>query len=1683
MDSLFCSDDVCHWELPLAVISPTVLLFGSLLIFASQRNLRSSKLPDPSTEPLLGDEEIQDDPATALSNLENHIRDAQSASFTANVSFGAVFLFVITSTYLFWDIPVSHNKSQVSVWWSLYQSVSLGSWLAVFTLQYFLARRASRYTTLMSELRQRDPTSGEWTIIGSASTAENFAPNPFTSAWTTLIAIFVTFVSLEKLWILKEIFASGGMMEFVFAVVSLQIWLCIILFAISVGGKFAGGSKIRFDAANSEDKRPIIAAPEPTTSWYSFLTYSYMNPLYRIGTKRVLVEDDVFDLPDRDRTDPVYQNYLRVRAANPSRPLYQILALSVYPTLVRQYLSSITVGFLSVVNPFLLKKILQWIQCPASSPKEVAWMYLCGILLASLMRAIFEGQGLFNGRRAGNNIRSILVAELYSKSLSRVPDVGTGPQPQQSSKPGEEVKVEGAKPAEQDSSKTAATLGKIVNLMSTDTEQIRILVAYSHNLLFIPISITLCLTSLFWVIGPSALAGVLVMMTAIPITSSFSSWIRGLSKELLAATDKRVTLTNEIFQGIRIVKYFAWELSFTKKIVGLRNKELDNLWRRFKSYIVFNNVTNLQGILVTVVTFASYTLIAGGELDPATAFTALALLQQIQPLLSQFPHYITMTVQARVSLDRIDEFLQQPDLEKYKEDVDIESKPVEELPVGFARASFTHYGSAAAAALESDSQAGGSETDGTTVSADTVVSTSPGSSSFTLKELTVDFKLGALTVVTGPTGSGKSSMITALFGEMKRLAGTTFLPDPRILVHDKTTLPHDNPQKFQRSRVAYVPQTAWLMNATIRDNICFGLPFDPVRYTRVIRACALVKDFENFESGDETEIGEKGINLSGGQKQRISLARAAYSNAEYVLLDDPLSAVDAPTARHLYKRCIIGLMAGRTRILVTHAIGLVFSNQANINGSPAEWVVVVQNGQVATQGTIADVAASDVGKELFTGILSSNEKDEDDLGTGTESAEGEAEDFSAGKAVKKLVKDEEKAKGAVSLTVYMSYFAAVGGWRLAFYVFGFVLVQTSRIARTWWIQKWSEGSKPVCSATSFTATTSSMMMGDLPVDVFSGPWTSSVAAFTSSVASNVTKVLVSDAQIQVATTTNAPSRTVMFLGVYFWLGVAMMVCQTMNSVIMIWLSFRASKFYHLRLLESALGAPLRFFETTPIGRILNRFSRDLQRIDTEVAQLLLMFFETGMMVLSILVGVAFILPPYILVIPLLLLAFLHVSQTFVPVSRELQRFESVTRSPVYSLFSETLNGVTTVRAYGQEARFRKMASEKVDTNHRFMHYLWVGNRWLAFRTDLLSAFAVFFTGVFVVWASGPGGTITAGWAGFALVWVMELASILWILVRAQAEAEMGMNSVERVDEYCKLPQEPPAIVDNYRPTGDWPTEGKIEVTDLSVRYAPNTPLVLKNLNVSLRAHEKVGIVGRTGAGKSTLSLAFFRIIPFDQGTIHIDGLDISKLGLRDLRSRLTIIPQDPVLFAGTLRESLDPLGESDDASIWTALRRVRFMDSLQTTETAPTGSAEATADGTGQTSLSLDDPVSENGGNFSQGQRQLLCLARALLRKSRVVILDEATASVDNVTDSRIQETIRNELTDVSLLCIAHRLRTVIDFDRIMVLDRGEIIQYAHPYELIRTVGTFKGMCEESGEFDELLEMAKRNAVQKGLVV
>ncbi|KAJ3024988.1 UNVERIFIED_CONTAM: hypothetical protein HDU68_007583 [Siphonaria sp. JEL0065] len=1552
----------------------------------------------------------------------------------------------------------------------------------------------------------------------------------------------------------------GSSLPFVAALASLVITLpSIVIEGIQQywQATFVGSLLSQHDRDHG-DREPCR---EEQASWLATITFSWIDALLIKARNKPLEDEDIWDLAHKDKTEFVVRAFkpFQLSTKKTTSTLFYAL-LSCFKWRIIVVFSGCVIGaILDFSKTFFLNRIIVYLQSPSSDRDDTyGFILLVGLLLGQLITSTVNGWVFYLARRNAINLRSTLVSEIYEKALRRSAGVGKDGSNGSDGKGGGKGSDKGGdgkgdkekKKSMFDKPDQKANIGKIVSLMSSDANRLYNFAGFIHRpLVDLPISCIISVSALLYLLGPSALAGLLVVLVSGPLTGLISKYMIKEQLAYASATDNRTQVINEALQGIRIIKYFGWEDEFVKRIGKSRENELSKavkLWIYFIGYIV---IAWGGSILVVFSSFFCYTVIAGHVLDPATAFTSVTLLHQVGVSLNVLPMIGMQLMRAKVSLDRIADFLKEEELEKYGDvnnpyntsvstyrnqntapstsslasisertpllssndhvsvvvdpgsQESISAAPVTLPPgyvqptIGFYEGSFMYFGtekkSLASSSRNAEVQPASAQISAQNspapqrkwgfsfswskkpvapaATAATPAGPAEEQGSFELRNVTLAFPLGKLSIVTGSTGSGKTSLLLSLLGELKCIRGFGFLPDPRA--HAGAT-------------VAYVAQTAFLLNATIRDNILFGQQYNEARYKAVIEACALVRDLEILEGGDLTEIGEKGINMSGGQKQRISLARAAYSQADIVLLDDCLSAVDAPTARHLLFKCILGpLMFDRTKILVTHATGLVLPH------SDYGTIVVMKNGEVQGSGSLNEVL---VNEDLGLSV-SEDARDEVELleaertrmaledagGVGSSSSTSAPGTEFKGVSIKgtKIVDEENRSTGSVKLAVYVSYFRASGG--LAFFIvflLAFILSTGVSFLSDLWIKIWTDASKPVNGTMSFIGTSESSVLEFAESSVY---WFLSARKFT--LFSEQVNIIAfapithnSWSMSNIYSAFSEPEhKAVYYITVYAVLSLLGLLVSVLTRLWVLYGGLLGSRTLHAKLADAVFGAPMRFFEKTPVGRLLNRFTKDMSTIDNECMDSLDSFFRLIIQMASTIALILYVAPASALVIPVVAFCYSWISSLYLEASRELKRLESISNSPIYAQFSETLIGVSTVRAFGSEKKFSTQMEDKVDANNRNSFYLWTANRWLNLRCEYLSAVMTSVVG-FAIIAAG----LDPGWAGLTMIYVFEFTSNLTWLIRCHANMDMSMNAVERVDEYSAIEQEPPAIIPGNRPPPLWPSHGEIHVRNLSLKYQPDLPNVLHNVSFTTRASEKIGVVGRTGAGKSTLTLAFFRILNQFEGQIVIDGIDISKIGLRDLRNRLTIIPQDPVLFEGTLRFNLDPLGAYTDEVIWEAVKAVGLLESMQTggsslkradstsemtavsatsrlsTKSGDSSSSESkkpvvadepvvVAPARGGLNLSLDFEVSESGSNFSQGQRQLICMARAILRQTKVFFLDEATASVDENTD------------------------------RVLVLERGKIEEYDSPLNLLnKESGIFKKMCEESGEFSDLVKMA-----------
>lgn len=1448
---------------------------------------------------------------------------------------------------------------------------------------------------------------------------------------------------------------------------------------------------------------------EPLASLFSLMTFSWVDVIVWRGYRKTFEMADIWNLTLKDKAAYVLADF---RQAKKTSNLAWRLLKYFKRSLLIQGAWAVFSNLFTFAPTLLLKAILEYMEDPSSTPANAAWLYVILLFFAGFVQAVADNQALWIGRKICIRLRAIIVGEIYAKALRRKaaataetvlgddkkkPEKGPNKLKKKilsfGRKKKTELKTENDIADSKGQSDVQANVGTIINLMAIDSFKVSDISAYLHFLwASVPVQLTIAIILLYKILGVSSFAGIGLMVLVLPVNIFIANQFQKAQKKIMAATDARIHSTNEVLQNIRIIKYFAWEQRFEDIVNEKRRTELKALRRR---YIIWSLAATIWYGVPIVITFSSffiYTVIEKKDLVPSVAFPALSMFSLLRVPLDQLADMIAHVQESKVSVDRVEEFLNEEETEKYSQ-LRQSNVPEGTPTIGLEKATLTWGAAPVKRGLQDGSQSTGSV------------------EAFRLINVDVSFHLGRLNIIAGQTGSGKTSLLMALLGEMKLLEGSVHLAGGVT----RETLRID-PETSLTESVAYCAQQAWLVNDTIKENILFASPYDARRYKAVIAACSLERDLEILDAGDSTLVGEKGITLSGGQKQRISLARAMYCNSRHLLLDDCLSAVDSHTAKHIFEEGIMGpLMLNRTCILVTHNVALAVPW--------SDYVVVLDNGKVAAQGPPEEIATSGaLGDELLRSrptsrgnsvvpsrIPSDLEDQKKRWSKGSLQQNGSANGSTTQKSQSKAapenanLRTEGKASGSVKLPIIQMYLKAMGPWY--YWIFAgliFTAQQIGSVGTNVWIRQWANsyrteqyiGTGRRLSTVGFMRHPPSFTTNSLS------------RTFSSAVPHISTKK-----EIVNITSVRADVDVSYYLGMYVLIGLAYILVSLSREAVLFWGSLNASWKIHLRLLQAVLHAKFKFFDSTPLGQLMNRFSKDVEAIDQELAPVAIGLLHCLASVITIVILISAITPGFLIAGIFISAIYVAVGTFYINSSRDLKRLESVQRSPLYQQFGETLSGVVTIRAYGDEARFVRDNHNRVNTHNRPFIYLWATNRWLSFRVDTAGALVAFFAGVFVI---RNVGHLDAGAAGLSLTYAITFTeNVLW-LVRLYAANEQNMNSVERVKEYLDVEQEAKAHIPEAKPAANWPSQGAVQFIGYSTRYRSDLDQVLKGVTFSIKAGEKVGIVGRTGAGKSSLALALFRGLEAEEGKILVDDVDIGLIGLQDLREAITMVPQDPTLFTGTIRSNLDPFGVFTDEEIFTALRRVQLIGSATTESNSgsstpvtpnkpnapltpsPLRKAHSGSESSDETLTqvntnsrenknvfrNLGSPVSESGSNLSQGQRQLLCLARALLKSPRVLLMDEATASIDYATDGKIQGTLR-ELKESTIITIAHRLQTIIDYDKVLVLDQGEVIEYDSPWELIKKEGgSFRAMCEMSGDMDILIEEAKKAWQDRRLV-
>ncbi|XP_073320576.1 ATP-binding cassette sub-family C member 12 [Pagrus major] len=1106
------------------------------------------------------------------------------------------------------------------------------------------------------------------------------------------------------------------------------------------------------------------------------------------------------------------------------------------------------------------------------------------------------------------------------------------------------------------------SMGEMINVLTNDGHRLFEAVLFGSFLISAPVLFIVCIVYSCFVLGYTALTGVITYIIFVPVQFFLAKLINKFRWKAMLITDSRVRTVNEILNSIKLIKMYAWEDSFEKKIAGLRKNEKKQL--RLVSYIQNMNtsITSIIPTIATVLTFIVHTLL-GLSLNTSDAFTTIAIFNSLRFCLALMPMTVKSLAEAAVSITRLRKVLliQNPDpylAQRGGGDSAIVMKN--------ATLSWTKPHS-------SPSSANGMNAH----KVDEIYENEKSEALPTLRNISFTLPKGNLLGICGNVGSGKTSLISSILEQMHLLQGS--------ITADGT--------------FAYVSQQAWIFHGTVQENILMGEPFDQAKYDRVVDVCSLRPDLKILPFGDQTEIGERGLNLSGGQKQRISLARAVYSNKDIFLLDDPLSAVDAHVGKHIFEECIKKELQGKSIILVTHQLqylefcddilvledGEVLENgdhQAlmNASGRYAQLISNYQTEQSKTQKEeeestqdFAQLKEVELEDETDTGIVNpvfdmSDEMD-DVRAADQKSAGGD-----------QLVSKESTTEGAVSWRVYQRYCQAAGGYFITFLVILNIVVMIGSTAfSNWWLSYWlGQGNG-------------------------------------------------TDTQGDVSQNENLHFYQLIYgVVVIITIILAVIKCFFYTGV-----TLNAACKFHDTMFKNIIDSPMSFFDTTPTGRILNRFAKDQEEVDTVLPLHMDPFLQFVLLITFTVVIISAVFPPMLVAVLIIGALFTLILFIFQRSIRHMKRMENISRSPCISHTTSTLQGLSTIHAYNTRDSHIKVFKTLNDINSN--HYLLFhsGTRWLSFWLDFMAATMSLMVALFVVLSDDK--LISPSLKGLAMSYTIQLTGLLQYTVRQSTEVEARFNSVERLQEYitgCK--SEAPRHIKEAKIPEHWPKSGAITFQDYKMRYRENTPIVLNGLDFSIRAGEKLGIVGRTGSGKSSLGVALFRLVEPAGGTILIDGVDVMSIGLQDLRSKLSIIPQDPVLFIGTVRYNLDPFNNYTDEEIWAALEKTYMKDSISRLEEK------------------LQAPVQENGENFSVGERQLICMARALLRNSKIILLDEATASIDAETDALIQNTIKEAFHDCTMLTIAHRINTVMYADRILVMDNGEAAELDSPAVLMQ---------------------------------
>ncbi|KAI8123085.1 putative multidrug resistance-associated protein lethal(2)03659 [Lucilia cuprina] len=1326
-------------------------------------------------------------------------------------------------------------------------------------------------------------------------------------------------------------------------------------------------------------RKKIIRPKNPysSASFFSRWSFWWMKDLFRRGLKGPLEDEELYQHRKNLDSERVTEKFGRLWDEERKRknPSVVRMIVKAYGTvfLPLGILYSICESITKALQPLFLGGLVAYFANGQTAISErSAYLFAGGIVLCSIVPVLTFHPFIFYIFQVGTKIRLALSGLIYRKCL-------------QISK----------------SASNDGLRGRAINILSNDLGRFDVALCFLHDIWKGPIESLVIGYLMYREIGMSAVIGVAFMLSFIPLQAWAAKKAAYYRQRTAERTDLRVKLMNEIIQGIQVIKMYAWEKSFAKVVAEVRLKEVKAI--RGTSYIhAALSCTSMISPLSVFLALVSYVYM-GDTLTAKRVYTVSSYFNMLNDSMVHFwPLSITFIAEACVSARRCKEFLLDGDqaeaplklekkLKKKKANksqnkdqnkntveklnfIDNRIKaPIESSPVRNVRTLNINAGSKgvilrnATATWDSDSSHS---------------YTSPA-----ISNLNVEINEKTLAAIVGPVGSGKSTFLNVLLGEVQIDSG-------EVLVNGK---------------VSYCSQEPWVFEGTIRDNVVFVEDYNERRYKRVLKVCALERDLELLPRGDLTIVGERGVSLSGGQKARINLARAVYRKADIYLLDDPLSAVDTHVGKHIFERCINDFLSSKVRILVTHQLQYLFD---------VEQLLLMGSGRIVAQGSYQELQRSkqfqflaQTHHECGGGDTTGDEVSVSSHLSRSDSEKSMEHYYHLLRPDEKPVEDvnkEAQAIGSVKLDVYLSYFKALESTFILILIVGlFICARIMLNGVDYFLSRWviweeNRNSSYVGANNSFT---------EVLISNYTIFDTTSNGDFQEKENERQKRVIIYSSMLG-----------------------ATLVVYLLRTFGFFRMCLRISLKLHDRLFRGITRTSMYFFNTNSSGRILNRFSKDIRTVDADLPHTLMDCLSFAIDASGVLIIVA--IANYWLLVPAVLIVFclVGIRYLYVNTSRSVKRLESISRSPVYSLTNQTFQGLTTIRALEAESALESEFHDYLNANTSAWFLFLSCTRAFALWTDII---CVFYITVVTFSFLLLGADFNSGDVGLAILHSSTMIGMCQWGMRQTAELENQMTSVERVLEYTEQPPEPPMeTLDKFKPKGEWPSKGRIEFINFKLKYDPKESYVLKDLNFSIESNEKVGIVGRTGAGKSSIIQSLFRLA-YNEGVIRIDNVNIEQLGLYDLRSNISIIPQDPVLFSGTLRYNLDPLEECSDVEMWKALEDVELRGHVSTLIGG------------------LNCRMYDGGSNFSVGQRQLVCLARAILRKNKILILDEATANVDPETDKLIQKTIRTKFSDCTVLTIAHRLHTVMDSDRVLVMDAGQAVELGHPFELLQKPGGF----------------------------